>query len=60
MRPAEAMDRAQGESGTDAGSTERRKQLRRAPAHPFDGSSRLQDGDRRLCLGRRWEDWRRA
>jgi hypothetical protein len=59
MQTAKAMDRAQDWPGTEVLVTERRSQPRRTPVHPLDGPSRPHDSDRRLGLGRRWDDWRR-
>jgi hypothetical protein len=59
LQPAKAMDRAQEWLGSEATFVEKRRQSRRTPVHPLDGPSRSLDSDRRLGLGRRWDDWRR-
>ena len=39
---------------------ERRKSQRRAPPPLVDDSGSFRFDDRRLCRGRRWDDWKRA
>jgi hypothetical protein len=39
---------------------ERRKSQRRAPPPLIDDSGSFRIDDRRLCRGRRWDDWKRA
>jgi len=54
------MERAQDWPSTDAAGTERRnQQRRREPASCLDARSVAYWDDRRLGLGRRWDDWRR-
>lgn len=39
---------------------ERRKSQRRAPPPEIDDSGSFRADDRRLCRGRRWDDWKRT
>ena len=39
---------------------ERRRQQRRKQADTLDASRFPSDDDRRLCPGRRWDDWRKS
>jgi len=59
LQPAKAMDRAQEWLGSEAAFIEKRRQPRRTSVDLLDHPSRSLDSDRRLGLGRRWDDWRR-
>ena len=45
--------------GAPAQRAERRKTQRRSPPPEISDSGSYRVDDRRLCRGRRWEDWRR-
>lgn len=60
LQLSRTMERAQDWPSADAAGTERRKQQRRhVPAHGLEARSVSSWDDRRLGLGRRWDDWRR-
>ena len=49
----------QDQPGATAHRTERRKMQRRNPPPEISESGSYRVDDRRLCRGRRWDDWRR-
>ncbi len=60
LQLSKPMERAQDWPSTDAAGTERRKQRRRREsANGLDVRGVANWDDRRLGLGRRWDDWRR-
>jgi hypothetical protein len=50
----------QDEARTPGQSVERRKTQRRSPPPEISDTGSYRVDDRRLCRGRRWDDWRRT
>jgi hypothetical protein len=50
----------QDQTSASAPTAERRKTQRRSPPPEIGSTGSFRVDDRRLCRGRRWDDWRRS